>query len=116
MMEKQGKEGEIMSSISDFIIENGKLREYIGPGGDIAIPEGVTEIDPSAFKRCKTEYLWEKTSPVVMRSVVIPEGVTSLKCGTFKDCLELERVTLPESLVEIGGDDNYDGCFVIVIN
>lgn len=54
-MEKQGKERKLMSSISDFIIENGKLREYIGLGGDIVIPEGVTEIDPSAFKRCKTE-------------------------------------------------------------
>lgn len=104
MMEKQGKEGETMSSISDFIIENGKLREYIGPGGDIVIPEGVTEIDPSAFKRCKT-------NPVVMRSVVIPEGVTSLKGGTFQDCKELVRVTLPESLVEIGGDSYFDACF-----
>ena len=104
MMEKQGKEGETMSSISDFIIENGKLREYIGPGGDIVIPEGVTEIDPSAFKRCKT-------SPVVMRSVVIPEGVTSLKGGTFRECSELVRVTLPESLVEIGGDSYFDACF-----
>ena len=33
-----------MSSMSDFIIENGVLMEYVGPGGDVVIPEGVTTI------------------------------------------------------------------------
>ena len=33
-----------MSNLSDFIIENGVLKKYVGPGGDVVIPEGVTEI------------------------------------------------------------------------
>lgn len=30
-----------MSNASDFIIENGVLIKYVGPGGDVVIPEGV---------------------------------------------------------------------------
>ena len=40
-----------MSNASDFIIENGVLRKYVGPGGDVVIPEGVTEIGIKAFVR-----------------------------------------------------------------
>ena len=29
-----------MSNASDFIIENGVLKKYVGPGGDVVIPEG----------------------------------------------------------------------------
>ena len=38
-----------MSNTSDFIIENGVLTKYVGPGGDVVIPEGVTEIGEGAF-------------------------------------------------------------------
>ena len=33
-----------MENMQDFVIENGVLEKYKGPGGDVAIPEGVTEI------------------------------------------------------------------------
>jgi hypothetical protein len=29
-----------MSNASDFVIENGVLKNYVGPGGDVVIPEG----------------------------------------------------------------------------
>ena len=38
-----------MSNINDFVIENGVLEKYTGPGGDVVIPEGVTSIGDSAF-------------------------------------------------------------------
>ena len=34
-----------MSNASDFIIENGVLKKYVGPGGGVVIPEGVFSID-----------------------------------------------------------------------
>ena len=40
-----------MSTASDFIIENGVLKQYAGPGGDVVVPEGVTEIAVRAFER-----------------------------------------------------------------
>ena len=33
-----------MSNASDFVSENGILKRYVGPGGDVIIPEGVTSI------------------------------------------------------------------------
>jgi hypothetical protein len=38
-----------MSNTNDFIIENGVLTQYVGPGGDVVIPEGVTLISRLAF-------------------------------------------------------------------
>ena len=34
-----------MSSTNDFEIENGILKKYTGPGGDVVIPDGVTTIE-----------------------------------------------------------------------
>ena len=39
-------------SNSDFVIENGVLKEYTGKGGDVVIPDGVTSIGLDAFKDC----------------------------------------------------------------
>ena len=33
-----------MSTANDFVIESGVLKEYVGPGGDVMIPDGVTTI------------------------------------------------------------------------
>ena len=41
-----------MSNPSVFIIENGVLTKYVGPGGDVVIPEGVTSIGDSSFRGC----------------------------------------------------------------
>ena len=41
-----------MSSASDFVIENGVLKKYVGSDGDVVIPEGVCRIDDEVFKRC----------------------------------------------------------------
>lgn len=38
-----------MSNASDFIIKNGVLIKYVGPGGDVVVPEGVEEIGEEAF-------------------------------------------------------------------
>ena len=42
-----------MSNASDFIIENGVLKKYVGPGGDVVIPDGVNEIGYNAFEAAK---------------------------------------------------------------
>ena len=39
-----------MENKQDFVIVNGVLKEYTGPGGDVTIPEGVTEIGRSYFE------------------------------------------------------------------
>ncbi len=38
-----------MENMQDFVIKEGVLDKYKGPGGDVVIPEGVTEIGNRAF-------------------------------------------------------------------
>ena len=40
-----------MSNVSDFIVENGRLEKYVGPGGDVVIPEGVRYMSSLAFQQ-----------------------------------------------------------------
>lgn len=75
---------------TDFVIENGVLTKYTGPGGDVAIPEGVTEIGKSAFYDCAG-----------LTSVTIPEGVTVIGDYAFRGCTSLTSVTIPASVTEI---------------
>ncbi len=63
----------------------------------IRIPSGVHKIG-AAFKECKC-----------LREIVIPEGVTEIATGTFRDCIGLEKVVLPSTLVKIG-NRAFDFC------
>lgn len=74
----------------DFIIENGILSKYNGPGGDVIIPDGVTRIGKNAFSRCQN-----------LISVQIPEGVTSIGEYAFFECRSLLNATMPSSLERI---------------
>ena len=82
-----------MSNPSDFIIENGVLIKYVGPGGGVVVPEGTAEIGPDAFYRCSS-----------LTSIFLPEGVTIIGAGAFCDCAQLQQIRLPESLKEIDAD------------
>ena len=59
------KEDCILNNLSDFVISDGILLDYKGPGGNIIIPEGIQEIksgyfngefwtDKGAFDYCNT--------------------------------------------------------------
>lgn len=73
-----------MSNANDFIIENGVLTNYTGPGGDVVIPDGVTSIGCSAFECCNN-----------LSSVIIPDSVTSIGMKAFRDCQNLKRIKIP---------------------
>lgn len=40
-----------MSNTNEFIIENGEIKKYNGPGGEVIIPDGVETIGHEAFMR-----------------------------------------------------------------
>lgn len=70
-----------MSNPADFVIENGVLKKYVGPGGDVEIPDSVREIGYSAFSGCKS-----------LASVTIPDSVTEIGWCAFEGCDALERI------------------------
>ena len=81
----------IANADSGFVIENGVLTKYNGPGGNVVIPGGVTSIGSSAFSKCST-----------VTSVTIPSGVTSIGSSAFHNCSKLSSVTIPDSVTYIG--------------
>ena len=102
------------STDDGFQITDGVLTKYTGPGGDVVIPDGVTEIGSSAFENCKA-----LTSIVIpdsvtkigmnafrgctgLKEVTVPDGVTSIEDYVFYHCEALERVSLPKGIVSIG--------------
>ena len=87
-----------MSSASDFVIENGVLKKYTGPGGDVVISAGVTSIGDSVFNGCRS-----------LTSVTIPGSVTSISDSAFRDCSSMTNVTIPEGVTSID-KDAFRGC------
>lgn len=71
----------------DFVIENGVLLQYTGPGGDVSLPEGVTELGGFAFRGCTG-----------LSGLTIPAGVERIDGHAFHGCVNLKRVEIaPEN-------------------
>lgn len=107
-----------MSNANDFVIENGVLKKYVGSGGDVVVPEGVSEIGNSAFAWCIN--LSSITIPDTVKAigncafygcsnlkeVLSFSGVQTIGSDAFADCKSLNSITLPEVLTRID-----DGAF-----
>ena len=75
-----------MSNPNDFVIENGVLKKYVGPGGDVVVPEGVETMT------CRIFYALEGNRTVTQ--IVIPESVKRIESGAFLDCRALQAVAV----------------------
>ncbi len=78
----------ITKANNDFIIENGVLQKYSGPGGSVMIPGNITEIGSEAFMSCDT-----------VTAVVIPNSVKSIGDLAFYACEKLEQVKISNSII-----------------
>lgn len=74
----------------EFVIENGVIQDYTGPGGDIVIPDGVTRLRENLY--------WGEKA---LKSVILPNSVTEIDAFAFQDCRNLIRVVLPAGLKSI---------------
>lgn len=86
----QIKQQLLFALAKDFEFEGTVLRYYVGEGGDVVVPNGVTEIGYDSFSECGA-----------VTSVTIPEGVTSIGFSAFSYCDSLRRVTIPGSVTNI---------------
>lgn len=87
-----------MAYIGDFLVENGVMRRYIGIGGDVVIPDCVTEIGESSFINCSG-----------VTSAVLQEGVQVIRAAAFSWRTGLLNVSLPNSL-RIIEEGAFEGC------
>ena len=76
---------------SDFMIKDGMIYKYLGNGGDVVLPNGITGIKECAFSSCKG-----------LKSVKISNGVKRIENSAFSSCKNLEYIELPETLAYIG--------------
>lgn len=81
-----------MSYSSEFLVENGVLKEYYGPGGVIEIPDGVIDIAPFAFCYCD------------MDDVLLPKSLRRLKKDAFRRCKSLGTIRIPGTDMKFGKD------------
>lgn len=86
---------------TDFVIENGTLTKYNGPGGNVTIPDGVTHIGSEAFYMCED-----------LTSVTLPDGVITIGDRAFSGCLNLYSIILPDSVTSMGEGAFYR-CFML---
>ena len=98
----------------EFNIEDGILREYHGEGGEVIIPEGVTEIGYGAFDGCAgiTAVTFPNTlrrignfafwGAHMLREIVLPDGVESVGFRAFYGCLMATRTVIGRGLSDLG--------------
>ena len=88
--------GAVAAKKSDFVIKKGVLVKYTGKGGDIEIPDGVTEIAEGVFAfKTVNSVKFPSTLKVIgrdafmcisgnMRQVTIPASVEKIGAGAFR--------------------------------
>lgn len=94
---------------SDFIIRGTKIVEYIGNGGDVVIPEGVTEIDDTTFTNAVHHYEYDskRNIPIDKTEVSfdVKDKITSIHVSStvveinnaFCDLINLSKVTFADN-------------------
>lgn len=103
------------TAVDDGAFSNcGALEEVVLPAGiktigleafescslkSIALPEGLTDIGSYSFAYCTS-----------LTSVDIPNGVKRIGMGAFRKCENLERVSVPDSVIYVSLDSCFDDC------
>jgi len=85
------------SPASDFRMNGTTITKYVGKGGNIVIPNGVTSIGDKAFR----DVSFNMGNPNII-SVTIPESVTSIGEMAFNDASNLQSVTINGNITSVG--------------
>ena len=77
--------------MADFEIKDSVLKKYHGKGGDVIIPDSITEI-----------YVWAFIGRKDITSITFPDSLVKIGERAFFGCTGLTELNLPNSLEEIG--------------
>ena len=97
----------------EFEYDDTMITRYCGDGGEVVIPEGVTDLFFEVFSAnsqitgvripgsmtAVTPFVFEGCT--ALRSATLEEGVCEIGCAAFRDCSALEEIVLPRSLTKI---------------
>lgn len=90
---------------SDYIVDDNKIVGYTGNGGNVIIPDGVTELDELCFTKLVHKKEYDNDGNIKeynahnfdiknnITSIYIPNSVKSIDEGTFSDLINLEKIT-----------------------
>lgn len=91
------------SPLEDFVIENGVVTKYTGPGGDVVIPSRDKDGNPvTAIGLHDTEWDGPFYECETVTSIAIPSSVTSIGNFAFCECTNLTSVKISNSVTSIG--------------
>ena len=77
-----------------FIVVKDMLFDYIGQEEHVTIPDGVVTIGGSCFASNKT-----------VKTILCPSSTTTIQDFAFIACNNLESITMPHNLAEIGDSE-----------
>lgn len=91
-----------------------------GSGGNVVVPEGVTEIAPNVFKNSRIESLkLPETLKIIgenafedcfhLTDFVMPEGLETIKKAAFMGCSSLKNIKIGKNVKNVGADA-FRGC------
>ena len=94
-----------MSSASDFVIERGILKRYLGADAYVEVPDKVKTVDSYAFQK-----------NAAIRSVQLPESLREIGQLAFSGCDALEQLYIPANVEQLRGiiDRSAPQSFTIV--
>ena len=88
---------EIKEEVTEYEVLQ-KLVKYEGDGKEVAIPDGITNIEKNAFLGCSD-----------LTDIAIPDSVTKIDEYAFAGCSGLTKLIIPASVMEIG-EYAFAGC------
>ena len=99
----------VTSHSKRFVVENDllidivekRLIQCLQDKEHVVIPDSVTIIGDSAFKKC-----------ISLQSIVIPDSVTTIGEDAFSFCYSLQSIVIPDSVTTIGEDAFDDYCYL----
>ena len=91
----------------EFVIKDGTLTDYNGPGGVVNIPEGVTKIE-TYYHSYGNGYSGAFMNNSEVAIVNFPNSLTAIGYRAFRKCSSLAKVTITSGVTSIGNEAFYE--------